>query len=436
MSDSITANTTGTRKILYVTSRFPSVTSTFVANEMAAVETLGREVHVSTVWPTLLSKGSAEHRGHPVERPFLPRLADTSLKSLLTWRNVFAAIVTRPSVLLTCAQLIPGHVRSPWLFGKLIASIPKGLATGIRAHELGAERIHAHFITTPTTVAMLAAEVAGIPFTATAHAFDITSRNPRLINGSVPLKCRRAETIVTISKYNRGDILNRWPELASEAIEVVYNGVDTTAFAPRGKDIPFEHEGPLRILSISSLNAKKGFEYLIRAFALLRASGIDAQLDVYGDGPDRSMLTSLINELNVADRVRLHGVIDQDRVAALCGEADIFALASVPLDSEDADGLPTVLIEALSSELPTVSTQVTGIPEIIVDGKTGRCVPPKNSEALSDALLWMIENPEAARAMGRAGRELVLDQFDRHRAARQLESIWQDNRGTAGNSTK
>jgi len=417
-------------RILYVTSRFPSVTSTFVANEMTAVQNLGYEVHVATLWPVVNAAPDAPHRGHPIERPFLPRVESTSLAAPRTWALALKAVFVRPSTLITCLRLIPGHLRSPWLFGKLLAVIPKGLAAGTRARELGIERIHAHFITTPTTVALLAAEVAGIPFTATAHAFDITSRHPKRVNGSVTFKCRRAEAIVTISEYNRTDMLRRWPELESERLEVIYNGIDTSAFAPRTGVRPLERDGALRVLSVSSLNAKKGFEYLVRAIAQLQ-SEIEVVLDIYGDGPDRAMLTELIAELGVEERVRLHGTIDQDRVAALCREADVFALASVPLDSDDADGLPTVLIEALSAELPTVSTQVTGIPEIIVDGETGLCVPPRDPTAIAHALRWMREHPAEAREMGSAGRQLVLQQFDRQRAARRLDALWRADTSVA-----
>lgn len=415
-------------RILYVTSRFPSVTSTFVANEMTAVQALDYEVYVATLWPVVNAAPDAPHRGHPVERPFLPRVESTSLTAPRTWALALRAALVRPSVLATCLRLLPGHLRSPWLFGKLLAVIPKGLAAGARARELGIERIHAHFITTPTTVALLAAEVAGVPFTATAHAFDITSRHPKRVNGSVLLKCRRAEAIVTISEYNRADMLRRWPELESERLEVIYNGIDTSAFAPRTGARPLESGGALRVLSVSSLNAKKGFEYLVRAVALLRGEETEVLLDIYGDGPDRAMLTELITTLGVEEHVRLHGTIDQDRVAALCREADVFVLASVPLDSDDADGLPTVLIEALSAELPTVSTQVTGIPEIVVDGETGLCVPPRDPAAIARALRWMREHPAEAREMGSAGRRLVLRQFDRQRAARRLDTLWRTGR--------
>ena len=116
---------------------------------------------------------------------------------------------------------------------------------------------------------------------------------------------------------------------------------------------------------------------------------------------------------------------DRETVRTVCQAADIFAVACVPLASQDADGLPTVIIEALAVARPTVSTQVTGIPEIVIDGETGLCVPPRNVDAFADAIAWMIDNPESARSMGEAGRQLVLAQFDRRGAARQLLSLWE-----------
>lgn len=408
-------------RVLYVTSRFPSITATFIANEMAAVTATGADVHIAALWKPLPG-----HDGHPVEIPLLPKAVPFDLRSPGTWLAMAKALARRPSVLKLLAELVPGHAKSPWLFAKLLGSIPRGLFFGSWAADHDMDRLHAHFLTTPTTVAMIAGHVAGIPYSATAHAFDITSTDPRIMNGSVSLKCRRADAIVTISEYNRGDILSRWPELADVRLEVIYNGIDTSTFTP-DRAVPALSagpSGPVKILTVSSLIEKKGHEYMIRAVAGLAAQGLDVRLDIYGEGPRREQLAELIKSLGAEDCVALQGPANQAEVVKLCQEADIFGLACCVVASDDADGLPTVLIEALAAGLPTVSTQVTGVPEIIVDGETGRCVPSRDVESLQEAIRWMIDNPDQARAMGLAGRELVTERFRGDKSAEELRALW------------
>lgn len=420
MSNELSASPlTDAPRVLYVTSRFPSITATFIANEMAAVSATGAEVSIASLWSPLPG-----HEGHPVEIPMLPQVVPINLRDPRAWLSMAAAIKRRPSVLLLLAALVPGHLSSPWLFGKLLASIPRGLFYGEWAADNDMDRLHAHFLTTPTTVAMIAGKVAAIPYSATAHAFDITSEDPRIKNGSVSLKCRNADVIITISEYNRRDILSRWPELESINLEVIYNGIDTDLFAPGDRPRPLDHDGTVKVLTVSSLIEKKGHDYLIRAIAKLRQEGVDVRLDIYGEGPWHDTFAALITELGQEDGIALHGPTNQREVVELCHSVDIFGLACVVVASGDADGLPTVLIESLAAALPTLSTEVTGVPEIVIDGETGRCVAPNDVDALADAIKWMIDNPKQARAFGEKGRDLVTAKFERKIAAKQIRQAW------------
>ena len=406
--------------VMYLTSRFPSPTLTFVANEMTAVRDRGHEVSIGTVWAPLDG-----HDGHAIEAPLRERVVPMSYASVATLLAVVRALIRRPSVLGLIASLVPGHVRNRWLFAKLLAAIPRGLFYGDWAARNGVDRFHAHFLTSPTTVAMIAAKVAGVPFSATAHAFDITSTIPSMVNASVPEKCRAADVVITISEFNRHDMLTRWPELDDVRLEVVYNGIDTSLFSPDRPHPPFANDGPIRLISVSALTSpKKGHDDLMRAVVELESRGVDAQLDIFGTGVLYDELVALASELGVADRVTLRGSATQEELAVECQRADIFGLACVVLESDDADGLPTVLIEALATGLPTISTQVTGVPEIVRDGETGRCVPSRDIQAFADAIEWMAEHPDDAIALAAAGRELVLESFDRNGAAERLELLW------------
>lgn len=412
------------KNILYITSRFPSITTTFIANEMVAVSQAGNKVTVATIWEPFQG-----HDGHPVEKAFLPGVVTSSLKSFKNWLIILKCVVTKPSVVVLFLQLLPGHLKSPWLFAKLFCALPKGLIIGNWAKKNDIDLIHAHFITIPTTVALFASKSSKIPYTATAHAFDITSKRPLLVNGSVEIKCKEAAAIVTISNYNKTDILTRWPALKDIDLRVIFNGIDTELFRPVADDNESDsqqYHNPVKILSVSSLNEKKGFAVLIEAANLLLKSGENIQLDIYGDGPLRSELQAQINDSGIAESVHLLGPITQSELADIYPSSDIFALACVPMKSGDADGLPTVLIESLSAKLPTVSTQVTGIPEIIIDGKTGFCVEANNPSAMADALKTLIHDSALAREFAENGRILVEEKFDRNRAASELNDLWNE----------
>ena len=235
-------------------SRFPWTSTTFTANEMAAVAAYGVEIFVAPVWKT-----PADHMPHEVEKPFLPNVVRPNWRSRQTWITVLKGLRRQPSALITIARLIPGHLKSIYLPFKLLAAIPRGLYLGQWCAENGIEHIHAHFLTSPTTVALIASAVSGIPYSFTAHAFDITASSARLVNGSVAYKCRRAALGVTISQYNRQYMLDRWPELRDARLEVIYNGIDLNLFRSNGRSTLLT-EDTRRILCVSRLEPKKGHD--------------------------------------------------------------------------------------------------------------------------------------------------------------------------------
>lgn len=405
--------------VLYVTSRFPATTMTFVTNEMTAVEAAGTRVSIATIWKPLDNQ-----QVHEADKALMGRVVPSKKRSYL--KHIVAGLRRQPSILSTIASLVPGHLASPWLLAKLLLAIPRGLYFGEWAARNDVDWIHAHFLTSPTTVAMLASKVSGIPYSATAHAFDITSTNPRIQNGSVPEKIDAATAIITISKYNVRDILERWPEVDAGKIWVVYNGIDTAMFHADDDFTPLQdvESRPIRIISVAQLTGKKGFPYLMRAVDEVASRGHDVELAIYGDGPERTALEELQATLSHGDRITLHGSASHTTIATECSRSDIFGLACVPMPSGDADGLPTVLIESLATSIPSISTQLTGIPEIILDQHTGLCVPHSNHQAFADAIEWMIDNPNESQRMAKAGRELVESTFDRNRSAEKLLEIW------------
>jgi len=315
------------------------------------------------------------------------------------------------------------HCISIYAFAKLLATLPRGLYLGWWAGQHQIDHLHAHFLTTPALAALLASQASGIPYSVTIHAFDIFATSPRLRNAAVPLKCELAQANIVISRFNERFMRQRWPQLQRRGrFEVLYNGIDFDLFT--GTATPFDDPTCIRIFSNGRLIPKKGHDILIQALADLRARNYPVQLEIIGQGPEEGRLKAFVADLGLGDYVHFLGARSQSELVTIYRDSDIFALACIRAPDGDMDGLPTVLIEALAAGSPSVSTDVSGIPEIIQDGNTGRCVAQGNQEALAEAIAWLIDHPQAARDMGLRGQAFVRDQFDSRKNAAKLFDLW------------
>jgi glycosyltransferase involved in cell wall biosynthesis len=402
-------------RVLYVVPAFPTNSITFTTNEMLALRACGMEIDIAPLWQEiepLLHLSAADAQ-------LIDRVIRLRLSSPAVWRGALGELLRQPGLLLLIARVIPHFSFSLYALLKLSATVLKGLALGAWARQQRIDHIHAHFLSSPALVAMLAAAAAQIPYTATAHAFDIFQHSGKHRRTALRLKCERAAAIVAISAFNRQHLLEQHPGLQAR-IDVIPNGIDLDLFTLPADKAP---SGMLRILSVGRLVTKKGHEYLIRAVARLRHDGLPATLTLVGGGDLEAPLRSLAESLGIADEVEFVGALPEEQTVSYYGAADLFALACVPLDNGDMDGLPTVLIEALAMKLPTVSTTVSGIPEIVQDGVTGRCVSPFDVEALAAAIRWLFEHPAEAQAQAQRGRALVEAQYDRRKNAARLAAL-------------
>jgi glycosyltransferase involved in cell wall biosynthesis len=171
---------------------------------------------------------------------------------------------------------------------------------------------------------------------------------------------------------------------------------------------------------------KKGVEYLLEAFALVAAELPEVRLEIAGDGPLRPSLERSTSESGLSARVRFHGSLSHGAVAALMQNASLVCQPSVTASDGDSEGLPTVVLEAAATAKPLVGTRHSGIPEIIVDGKTGFLVAERDVGALADRLLSLLKNAELRRKMGEAGRKRIEEKFDLKKQAKRLEEIYSE----------
>ena len=267
------------------------------------------------------------------------------------------------------------------------------------------DHVHVHFANRAAHTALFLKEISGIPFSVTAHGQDFMKDL-----GSDDLLreiCAAAEFVAAETDYSRELICQRCPDSAAK-IHRVYNGIDLEHFPTpaQGTTNPVP-----RIISVGRLVPFKGFEYLVDACAELARRGFDFVCHIVGDGPLRDRLGAKIDMLNLSSRINLLGSLSQRAVLEKIQAADIFALASV-IDAQGAsDVFPTVILEAMASARPVVSTRLAGIPELVVDGETGVLVSPGDTAALTCALEQLLRDPELRLRFGRAGRARIEQHF-------------------------
>ena len=283
--------------------------------------------------------------------------------------------------------------------------------------------LHAHFAHSPTTVTWLTAQITGLPFSFTAHAKDIydASHNPA---GLLARKLRAASFVVTCTEANRAHLLEVAPDAT---VHRVYHGLNAELTRLLATPAPVRPAGAtLRVVAVGRLVPKKGFDVLVEACALLVARGIDVRCRIIGpDDLAGPALRARVAELGLAHVVALPGPMQQTALADELAAATAFALPCRVLDSGDRDGIPNVLVEALAAGLPVVTTPVSGIPELIVDGETGLLVPSDDPAALADALARLHADPVLGTALAARGAREVRERFDGDVLARQLAGLFE-----------
>ncbi|MEW5422447.1 glycosyltransferase family 4 protein [Amorphus sp. 3PC139-8] len=278
----------------------------------------------------------------------------------------------------------------------------------VLAHELPTDvtHLHVHYLHTPASVTRYTALLTGMSWSFSAHAKDIWT-TPKW---ELTEKLAEAEWGVTCTEVNTRYLR----ELSDrpETIDLVYHGLQLDRFpaeASRSARTGSEDD-PVRILSVCRAVEKKGLDRLIRALAALPRD-LNWRFEHIGAGPMTAKLTALADRLGIGDRVAFLGAKARDEVIAAYKASDLFVLASRIAKSGDRDGLPNVLMEAASTGLALLATNVSAIPELVRDGETGVLVPPDDVAALTAALSRLITEPETRARLGHAAALDVRERF-------------------------
>ena len=347
------------RRVAYVVNVFPKLSETFIANELAELRRRGVAVRVLSLrQPTETLRHAFIHAA--------------GLDDITTYAGGSSATVLR---------------------------------------DFAPQVIHAHFATEPAAAARELAAELEVPFTFTAHGYDIRRKPP----ADFAARAAAARAVVTVSRANAQFIAETFG-VPHRHLRVIPCGVDAAQFRPpNGKPAP---QSPPLIVCVARHVPVKNLGLLLEACSLLRRRGVEFRLALVGDGPCRAELESRCAQLELNDHVEFAGAVEHTQVLAWWQRASIAVLSS------HSEGMPVCLMEAAACGVPAVATAVGGIPELVEHDVTGRLVAPGDADAFAGALQHLLEHREQAMSMGRAARRRVEHQFSLRRQIDSLLAVW------------
>lgn len=400
-------------RMAYVFLWFPLASETFIFREIADLVKTGVDVRAYTMYGRSLkgcSREMVEYNGS-VTRMGLPaifRISKAFMRFFISQPARVWALMRKG--FFRKMRNTESQAENIWCFlaGFLLAEHCK---------KDNIELIHAAWANGPATAAWVASHLTGIPFGFTGRAGDIYPQD-----GILPEKSADAVFIRTNNAANVNWLSTFCPEKQSGKIKLVYNGL---TFANVNHARVPEFSGR-RILAIGRFARTKGFTYLFTAMARLKRENFACTLTLVGDGAWRSKLQRLQKRLGLEDCITFTGFLPNDELASVMLEHDVLVVPSVIYKNGDRDGIPNVIMEASTMELPVVATDVCGISEVISNGKTGYLVPQRNAAALANALRTCLENNKESKQMARAAHNRVMEMFDSQKNTSKLLQLYCD----------
>jgi len=401
-------------RVAYLLKTFPRLSETFILNEILGLEKLGMDIQIFSL-------------KRPADEPVHPAVAQVkgsityipSLGPEFRLKDLFALLLSHLVVFLTRTRRYLTTAR--FYFGQPGESRLKDfLQAGYLAWRLDhsdCQHLHAHFANVPTTVAELVHLLTSIPYSFTAHAKDIYLTSP----AELKRKIAGATCVLTCTAYNQCHLAHLAPN--ATPVRLAYHGIDVGRFGASEPNAPRFGDGVPLILSVGRFCEKKGFEYLLEACRILKARGRLFRCQIVGYGELQGRLQTMIAHLGLRRSVSLIGKMTQDQLAALYPQASMFVLPCLVTDSGDRDGIPNVLIEAMVSRTTVVSTDISGISELVEHRRNGLLVEQRDARALADAMETLLLRPSLRSHLAERARETVLRRFTLEASASQVHGV-------------
>ncbi len=428
----LTAIGAGEGAIGYVLKGFPRLSESFISSEILRLERRGKHI-------VIFSAGEGDTLAAPVladltsPLAYLPSAGSVSKNSLFGWLKIMT-----PRYLPIHLKLVRRRPRAYWdalkqaiFFARnfrhtkdrcakrsFFKQFVQAGAIAEAAGRAGITHLHGHFCHSATTITWLAAKMAGVSFSFTAHAKDIyqAKHNP---GDLLSRKVSAATFVTTCTRANHDHLTGRVS--APDKLHTIYHGLDIRVFAP----VKRTANGRLRILAVGRHVEKKGFDLLIHALAMLRTEGVAFECRIVGEeGPATRNLARAILENDLEGQCRLDPPEPHHQLRQSYAWADVFVLPCRIDDSGDRDGIPNVLAEAMATGLGVISTTVSGIPEIVTHGEHGLLVHPDSATELSGAIAKLASDDKLRIQLGVAASQRIAEIFDADRTILDMEALF------------
>ena len=379
--------------LLYVTAALPfSFDETYIVPEILELQRRGHQVTVIPVRP---------HRAviHEDARSLTASTIAEPVLSVSIVGNALAEIVRAPSLAVRSALLLMTS-RNVRILVKNLVVLPKGLWLARVARQRGVDHIHAHFASTSATVALVASVVSGIPWSFTAHRWDISENN------LIEKKAQTAKVARAIDARG-GQELATFVGAHQHKVRVIHMGV--TLYP--GRERKGSLRGTLRVLLGARFDELKGHRYALEAVARLKAAAVEVSLHCAGDGPLKPTVEKYASTLSMSEHVQFLGFLDHQELLTQLRDHrwDVALLPSIET-STDCEGIPVFLIEAMAAGVPVIATKTGGIPELLENG-AGMLIPQRDASAIAEALARLAADGDLRRQLAEAGMRRVRDQF-------------------------
>jgi colanic acid/amylovoran biosynthesis glycosyltransferase len=405
-------------KIAFIVPVFPSLSQTFVLNQITGLIDRGQEVEIFSNGIGTEEKIHNDVKNYCLldHTYYFENIPPTKLIRLIKGLKILlTCILIKPSVIwkLLNFKNYRGLSLNFHLLFKIITFLKRG------PHDI----VHCHF--GPSGIIGALMKSIGVvkgKLIISFHAYDLTSYVQKNDEKIYEKLFDVGDLFQPISNYWKEELIKLG--CAEEKIIVHRMGVDVDKFSL--SKTKYNNSTVIRFLSVARLIEKKGIEYGIRAFAKIAEKFSNVEYLIVGDGPLRNRLIQLIEVLNVKDKIQLLGWMKQHEILDLMDKCMILLAPSITDKNNEKEGIPVVLMEAMAKGLPVISTYHSGIPELVINNKTGLLVGEKNENELVNKIEYLISKPKMIKMLGIEGRKVIEENFNIHKLNHILIRKYQD----------
>lgn len=408
-------------KIAFLVDEFPSVSQTFVLNQIAGVIDLGCDVHVFAAKSGSVGNNHDNYEKYELlKKTHYYRIPKNKIARMLKAVFLIVKYLPKNYVAILRALNVLRYGKQALSLNLLFMSIP--------FLEKGPFDIaHCQFGTLgPFAVWVSQICSSNCKIVTSIRGYDVTvfmRKHPEAYRALFD----KGDLFLPVCEFLKERLIQVGCE--DKKIVVHHSGIDCAKFYYVQRHRVLGE--PIKVLTIARLKEKKGVLFAIEAISRLLSSGEKIEYRVVGDGPLRGELQQLIESRGIDDRVKLLGWKTQEEVKKLLGEAHVLVAPSLTSENGDQEGIPNALKEAMATGLPVISTYHSGIPELVTDRVSGLLVSERDAASIADALAYLIRHPEICVEMGRAGRRQVEQEFDAKSLNRKLEGLYLELMQTA-----